>query len=88
MEQPLTITEVAKRFGWSYSTTLRYFEVVDGTVIKPGLKSRGRTRRKISIPESVYLRERQKLSTRQCSVDSADTRMYALREYKRVKSDS
>ena len=83
-EVTLTIEEAAKGLGWSYSTTLRYFANVDGTIIKPGIKSRGRTKRKISIPESVYLRERQKMSTRQSIVDTADERMRAIREQKRL----
>jgi hypothetical protein len=85
-EATLTIEEAAKRLRWSYSTTLRYFENVDGTIIKPGIKSLGRTKRKISIPESIYLRELQKMSTRQSIVDTADDRMHALREQKRLKS--
>ena len=78
LEATLTIEEAAKRLGWSYSTTLRYFENVDGTIIKPGIKSRGRTKRKSGIPESIYLRELQKMTTRQPTVDTAEDRMRAL----------
>src|ERR1700760_3959555 len=83
-EATLTIEEAARRLRWSYSTTLRYFENADGTVIKPGIKSRGRTKRNISIPEVAFLRELEKMSTLQSIVETADDKMRALREQKRI----
>ncbi len=83
-EKQNTVAEAAERMGWSYCTTLRHFEKVDGTIIKPGLKKRGRTRRKFTIPESVFLQEKQKLSTRTSIVDEADERMLELRISKKA----
>lgn len=81
----LTVSVAAARLGWSYSTTLRYFVLVDGVIIKPGLKKRGRTKRKISIPEPIFTREYEKLTSRISSVDAADDKMRELRSAQHVK---
>src|ERR1035441_3572171 len=82
---PLRIGDAAARLGWSYRTALRYFERIEGVCIKPGLKQRGRTKRTITIPENVFMREWTSLTTRISAVDVADERMRQFRLEKRIK---
>ena len=84
-EPKITISDDAKRLQWSYSTTLRHFEYVDGVIIKPGPKKRGRSKRKISIPETVFKREYLTLTTRRSVVEEADKRMLQLRGARSLK---
>ncbi len=61
---PLTLYQAADELGWDYATALRHFENVEGVIIKPGLKTRGRTRRIFKIPRTIFEIERAKLGKR------------------------
>ena len=69
----MTIKQVAERLGWSYSTAYRHFQQLPGVIIKPGLQSRGRTKRTITIPPDVFEGEYRRLTVRDDLVMAAGT---------------